>query len=264
MQVRTVKAVTDLGALKGATGPRIVEGADGKTYVVKFAGRDRAAVNELIGQALARSVGLPAPESVFLELTPEFATLVPPVASGSVSPGLHHGSELLPGGMDMNQFARRQLNPGEFLLNPEAIPATVCHDNWVLTGDRDRDDNHLIYPFQGGFRYSMVDFSHSFTGPDWTADSVEQGAYLRLLMPVHPIVAELARGSEPFSSVLDRVEGYSDSDIHEVVSAVPERWGLSGEERSCLENFLEVRRGLVRSVLDRNSFAFPNWQRSTT
>lgn len=260
MKIRSVRAVADLGILKGATGARIVEGADGKTYVMKFAGRDRAAVNELIGQALARSVGLPAPESVFVEVTEQFAAGLPHVASGPVSPGIHHGSELISGAMDMSQFGRRQLNPGELLLNPEALLASVCHDNWVLTKDRDRDDNHLIYPVAGGFRYSMVDFSHCFTGTAWTADSVEQGTFLRVLMPVHPIIAELVRGAGAFSLTLDRIEGCGDSDIHEVVSAVPESWGVSDEERSCLEGFLQVRRGLVRSILDANASVFPNWR----
>jgi hypothetical protein len=105
----------------------------------------------------------------------------------------------------------------------------------------------------------MVDFTHGFTGPSWTADSIEQGSYLRILMPTHPVAAEAVTGFASFRPTLERIEALGDSEIEEVVAAVPRPWGVTEEESLCLINFLELRRGLIRSVLTSNRASFPNW-----
>ena len=231
---------------------------DGKTYLVKFAGPTKAAVNELVGQSLARLVGLPVPESALVEVPESMVDGARDLRSRGIRPGTHHGTEMISGALELGQFLRG--HPGSGLSNEAVLPLTICHDNWILTRDRDRDDNHLVHRLDGGFRYVMVDFSHGFTGPDWTADSIEQGSYLRVLMPVHPTLAWLVVGLSSFEPALKPIEAVSDSQIESIVAAVPAEWGLTEDESSCLSGFLETRRGLLREVLSSSRGRFPNWK----
>ena len=105
MHTKTVRGVRDLGVIKGATGPHIVECDDGKRYVVKFAGKTKVVANEFVGQALARTVGLPVPDSSFVELDSELLVGSRDLALRAVVPGIHLGTELVPDPLDLGQFA---------------------------------------------------------------------------------------------------------------------------------------------------------------
>jgi hypothetical protein len=260
MQNKVVNGLRDLGVTKGATGPHIIECDDGKTYVVKFADGTKTVVNEFVGHALARAVGLPVPAAAFVVLGADLIGGSSDLTYRAVGTGPHVGSELIPDVMDFDQFGRLGQQQAVELSNAGVLPGTLCHDNWVLTRDRDRSDNHLVQALNGEFRYTMVDFTHAFTGPAWTADAIEQGSYLRVLMPMHPFVAVSVAGLASFIPTLEKVEAVGDSEIEEIVSAIPQSWGIAEEERLLLVNFLELRRGLVRGVLTSNRARFPNWR----
>jgi len=260
MHNKVVNGVRDFGVTKGATGPHIIECDDGKKYVVKFADNTKTAVNEFVGHALAQAVGLPVPDAALVVLGADLVGASSDLTYRVVGAGPHIGSELIPDVMDFDQFGRLRQQQVVELSNAGALPGTVCHDNWVLTRDRDRSDNHLVQALNGEFRYAMVDFTHAFTGPAWTADAIEQGSYLRVLMPVHPFVAVSVTGVESVEPTLGKVEAVMDSELEEIVSAIPQSWGMAEEERLLLVNFLELRRGLVRGVLTSNRARFPNWR----
>ncbi len=259
MVTRVVKAVRDVGVFRGATGPHIMECDDGSTYLVKFSGGSRTAVNEHVGQTLAQLVRLPAPRSALVEISAEVIAHSSDLKNRVIAPGLHQGSELVPNASDLSALAGRHKGLDEDLLNWEVLPGTVCLDNWILTEDRDRPENHLVQAVPGGFRYHMVDFSHSFTGPNWTADSLDQGSFVRILVPALPQVAAAVRGTSSLETFLGRIERVTDSAIEEIASGIPAAWNVTGEERVTLIRFLETRRGLLRNVLVSNRERFPSW-----
>ncbi len=259
VQVKAVRAVRDVGINRGATGPHFMECDDGLTYLVKFSKGSRAAVNEHLGHWLAHTAGLPTPPSALVEVSSEMIAHSNDLQNRAIEPGLHQGSEVVANASDLSQILNRQTSLDQELVNSEVLPGTVCLDNWILTQDRDRAENHLLQAVPGGFRYFMVDFTHSFTGPNWTVDSLEQGSFLRVPMPVLPEIAVLVRGPSSFESTLRRIEAVPDSVIEEIVAAIPGEWGITEEERSASASFIELRRGQVRSVLTSNRRAFPNW-----
>ncbi len=257
--LKVVRAVRDVGVNRGASGPHFMECDDGLTYLVKFSGSSRAAVNEFVGQALARAVALPTPNSALVELSAEVIVHSSDLKNRSIQPGLHQGSEVIANSSDLSALEQRKRRLDEELVNAEVLPGTVCMDNWILTEDRDRPENHLIQAVPGGFRYYMVDFTHSFTGPNWTADSLDQGSFERVLVPTEPQVTASIRGLHSLESTLKRIEALGDSRIEETVAAIPGTWSVDTEERDVMVRFLELRRGLLRSVLTSNSSRFPNW-----
>gem|GEM_PF-5877757 len=259
LSLKVVRAVRDIGVNKGATGPHFMECDDGLTYLVKFSGGSRAAVNEFIGQTLARAVALPTPNSALVDLSAEVIAHSSDLRNRAILPGLHQGSEVIANSSDLSELERRHGKLDEELVNVEVLPGTVCLDNWILTEDRDRAENHLIQAVPGGFRYYMVDFTHSFTGPTWTADSLDQGSFVRTLVPTEPQLAASIRGLHSVESTLKRIETVGDSKIEEIIASIPGAWSVSGEEREILVRFIELRRSLLRSVLTSNASRFPNW-----
>jgi hypothetical protein len=254
-----VRGVRDLGVNRGATGSHAILCDDGKTYVVKFAGQAKAAVNEFVGQALAEAAGLPVPIASLVEVSADLVVGSSDMKYRGIAPGLHQGSEIVHDSFDLDVWRERSSHGGTELVNAGVLPGTICHDNWILTSDRDRADNHLVKYVDGGGMYLMVDFTHGFTGPYWTADSLEQASYLRALVPAHPLVADAVTGPASFQPTLKKIEALTDSQIEAVVRAIPRSWGLTDEDGGCLVDFLELRRGLLRSVLTENKSSFPNW-----
>jgi hypothetical protein len=232
---------------------------DGFTYVVKFAGDSRVAVNEYLGQTLAFTLGLPVPRGAFVELGPETVAHSKDLANRAIEPGVHQGSQLVANASDLSGFGGREGGLEEALVNSEALAGTVCLDNWILTSDRDRPENHLVQAVPGGFRYYLVDFTHSFTGPRWTLDTLDEGSFLRVLMPVLPPIAAAVKGQASFESTLRRIESFTDDEIQRAVRSIPTPWKVDEEERVQLGSFLQVRRGILRSVLASNRQSFPSW-----
>jgi hypothetical protein len=74
--IRTITATRYLMPLReGGSLPAIVEGDDGKLYVLKFRGAGqgtKALIAELLAGEIGRALGLPVPEIVFVDLDPAF------------------------------------------------------------------------------------------------------------------------------------------------------------------------------------------------
>jgi hypothetical protein len=80
-QLRTVEATRYVTALReGGSLPGLVEGEDDGLYVAKFRGAGQgpgALVAEVVAGELARTLGLPVPELVALELDPQIGVAEP-------------------------------------------------------------------------------------------------------------------------------------------------------------------------------------------
>jgi hypothetical protein len=104
MSVRTVRATRYVTPLReGGSLPAIVEADDEGLYVLKFRGAGqgpKALIAELVAGELARALGLPVPEIVFVELDPELARTEPdPEIQDLIraSAGLNLALDYLPG-----------------------------------------------------------------------------------------------------------------------------------------------------------------------
>ncbi|HEV2763794.1 MAG TPA: HipA family kinase, partial [Pyrinomonadaceae bacterium] len=104
MNVRTVKATRYVTPLReGGSLPAVVEADDDGLYVLKFRGAGqgpKALIAELVGGELARALGLPVPEIVFVELDAELARTEPdPEIQDLIraSAGLNLALDYLPG-----------------------------------------------------------------------------------------------------------------------------------------------------------------------
>ncbi len=135
MSLRTVMATRYVTPLReGGSLPAIVEADDDGTYVLKFRGAgqgQKALIAELVVGELARAVGLPVPEIVFIELDPDLARTEPdPEIQDLIraSAGLNLALDYLPGSITFDPIAEQP--------NAELASAIVWFDAYMTNIDR--------------------------------------------------------------------------------------------------------------------------------
>jgi hypothetical protein len=104
--LRTTTATRYVTPLReGGSLPAIIEADDDGLYVIKFRGAGqglKALIAELVGGEIARALGLPVPEIVFMELDPTLGRSEPDVeiqALIKASAGLNLALDYLPGAL---------------------------------------------------------------------------------------------------------------------------------------------------------------------
>jgi hypothetical protein len=145
MRLRTVKATRYVTPLReGGSLPAIVEADDDGLYVLKFRGAGqgpKALIAELLAGELARALGLPVPEIVFVELGAELARTEPdPEIQDLIraSAGLNLALDYLPGSITFDPAADK--------VEGELASSIVWFDALVANVDRTpRNTNMLVW-----------------------------------------------------------------------------------------------------------------------
>lgn len=145
MSIRTVTATRYVTPLReGGSLPAIVEADDDGMYVLKFRGAGqgpKALIAELAAGELARTIGLPVPEIVFIDLDPELARTEPDPeiqALIKASAGLNLGLDYLPGAATFDPVVET--------VDPNLASSIVWFDAYVTNLDRTpRNANMLMW-----------------------------------------------------------------------------------------------------------------------
>ena len=130
---------------EGGSLPAIVEADDLGTYVLKFRGAgqgQRALIAELVAGEIARAIGLPVPEIVFMDLDPALARSEPDGEIRALvlaSAGLNLGLDYLPGALTYDPLVART-------IDADLASRIVWFDAYVSNVDRTvRNTNMLIW-----------------------------------------------------------------------------------------------------------------------
>jgi hypothetical protein len=145
MTLRTVRATRYVTPLReGGSLPAIVEADDDGLYVLKFRGAGqgpKALIAELVAGELARALGLPVPEIVFVELDAELARTEPdPEIQDLIraSAGLNLALDYLPGSITFD--------PVVDSFDGALASRVVWFDAYVTNVDRTpRNTNMLVW-----------------------------------------------------------------------------------------------------------------------
>jgi hypothetical protein len=244
--VRTVRATRYVTPLReGGSLPAIIEADDSGTYVLKFRGAGqgiKALVAELIAGEIARSLGLPVPELVLVELDPLLARSEPdPEIQALIraSAGLNLALDYLPGSLGFDPL---------LIPPPDAKLASqiVWFDAFVTNVDRTpRNPNMLLWHRQlylidhGAALY----FHHGWDGNLTRAASpfaaIRQHVLLPLASEIEAADAALAPRLTP-------------EVLAHIVSLVPEEWLADGAPREAYTAYflrrLEAPRAFVEEA----------------
>ena len=264
--------------MRGGAQSHLIEGEDGRFYVVKFQNNPqhrRTLANEWIASRVLNYLEIATPpidivyfSDQFLMDNPEvhmqFGTKRVPVEAGR-----HFGSRF-PG--DPASVAVYDFVPDTLLLTVENLSeflGILAFDIWTGNADarqsifvrtRLRDlkrfsDEHSL---RQGFVALMVDHGLIFNGRHWDYPAPTQGLYFR------PVIYQGVRGLIDFEPWLDRLLHFPPSLFADVRQSIPPEW-IHGDEDALDRLFdkLILRRKNVPNLLKRCSEdrpgLFPNW-----
>ena len=244
--LRTVTATRYVTPLReGGSLPAIIEADDLGTYVLKFRGAGqgrKALIAELVSGEIARVLGLPVPEVVFVRVHPDLGRAEPDPEIQDLlraSPGLNLALDYLPGSLGFDPLVEP---PG-----PDLASRILWFDALVQNVDRTpRNTNLLVWHRKlwlidhGASLY----FHHNWPG----GGGPSLGA-----LGQRPFVAAREHVLLPFASALSEADaalapGLTAGVLEGIVAMIPDEWlaaeaGFDGPEavRSAYVTYLTSR-----------------------
>jgi hypothetical protein len=247
MNLRTITATRYVTPLReGGSLPAIVEADDDGLYVLKFRGAGqgpKALIAELIAGELARAIGLPVPEIVFVELDAALARTEPdPEIQDLIkaSAGLNLALDYLPGSVTFDPLVDKP--------DPELASAVVWFDAFTTNVDRTaRNTNILVWHH----KLWLIDHGAAlYFHHDWTN-------YLERSRNSFPLIKEHVL--LPFASALQESdkalsEKVTPNLVQEILNLIPDEWltthpqfGEGHEQRDAYAQYLLTRLALPRA-----------------
>jgi hypothetical protein len=232
--IRTVAATRYVTPLReGGSMPGLVEADDDGLYVLKFRGAGQGAkalVAELVAGELARAIGLPVPEIVFVELDPELGRAEPDPEIQELiakSAGRNVGLDFLPGSLTYTPAA----DPPPA---PELAAAVVWLDALTTNVDRTPRNPNLLC-WHG--RLWLIDHGaalyrqHAWEDPPTEATKPFPAIRDHVLLPAAGSIAEADTRLAP---LLDRAR------LEAVLALAPGPW-LAPASRTAYVDYLARR-----------------------
>jgi hypothetical protein len=241
MSLRTVTATRYVTPLReGGSLPAIIEADDDGMYVLKFRGAGqgpKALIAELVAGELARAIGLPVPELVFVELDAELARTEPdPEIQDLIraSAGLNLALDYLPGSVMFDPVAERP--------EVELASAIVWFDAYVTNVDRTARNTNMLMWHR---RLWLIDHGAAlYFHHRWDNYRVRSRDPFPLIKD-HVLLSFASALTEADAKLSVRL---TSALIDEVVKLIPDAWLLSDAPFSSSE---QHRAAYVEYLLDR-------------
>jgi hypothetical protein len=215
--LRTVNATRYVTPLReGGSLPAIVEADDQGMYVLKFRGAGqgpKALIAELVAGGIARALGLPVPEIVFVELDAELARTEPdPEIQDLIkaSSGLNLALDYLPGAVTFDPVVEP--------VDAELASKIVWFDAYVTNVDRTPRNANLLVWHQ---KLWLIDhgaalyFHHAWD--DWLARAAVPFALIR----DHVLLPRAEKLAEVDAALASRLD---ERTIDGIVEEIPAAW----------------------------------------
>jgi hypothetical protein len=236
--LRTVSVTRYVTPLReGGSLPAIVEADDDGLYVLKFRGAGQgplALVAELLAGELARALGLPVPELVFVELDADLARTEPDPEIQELiraSAGLNLALDYLPGSVGFDPVADR--------LDAALASEVVWFDAFTSNVDRTARNTNLLMWHR---RLWLIDhgaclyFHHGTPAAGFGARVDDPFSRIK----EHVLLARASAIAAADSRLASRL---TDAVIDDVVALVPDDWlgDEPGAQRAAYADYLRAR-----------------------
>ncbi|GCE26884.1 hypothetical protein KDA_23680 [Dictyobacter alpinus] len=216
--LRTITATRYVTPLReGGSLPAIVEADDDGLYVLKFRGAGqglKALIAELVAGEIARSLGLPVPEIVFMELDPVLGRMEPDFEIQELlkaSAGLNLALDFLPGALTFDALDARELDP---LL----ASAILWFDAFVTNVDRTPRNTNMLWWHQ---RLMLIDHGASLYFHHVNSDYMARSRIPFTSIKSHvllPVASMLPEADQRLRARL------TTEDMTNIINAIPESW----------------------------------------
>lgn len=233
--LRTLTATRYVTPLReGGSLPAIVEADDDGMYVLKFRGAGqglKALIAEVIVGELARALGLPVPEIVFLELDGVLGRSEPDFeiqALVKASEGLNLGLDYLPGSVAFGPTDVARVDP----LQASQI---AWLDAYTCNVDRTPRNTNMLYWHR---RLTLIDHGSALYFHHATGDYLARSRDPFKLIKNHvllPAAGQLTEADRAGKSIL------TPEVLETVVNEVPESWLDQEGQRAAYLAYLQAR-----------------------
>ena len=216
--LRTVGAARFVVALReGGSLPGVIEGDDGRLWVAKFRGAGQGAgalIAEIVAGELARTLALPMPELVVLELPPKFGiTDGDPEVNDllAASAGANVGMAFLPQALGYDPAAR-------IAIEPARAARIVAFDILVANVDRTFRNPNLLW--SGGALWLIDHGAALYWQHGWQGGVAGAATPLPRLAEhvLLPLAGDLAAAATWLAGAAD------DDALTAALAAVPDAW----------------------------------------
>jgi hypothetical protein len=217
MDLRTVNATRYVTPLReGGSLPAIVEADDDGLYVLKFRGAGqgpKALIAELISGEIARALGLPVPEIVFVELDTVLARTEPdPEIQDLIkaSAGLNLALDYLPGSITFDPLIKR--------VDEELASSIVWFDAYTTNVDRTPKNTNMLVWHDNLY---LIDHNASLYFHHARTDYPERSRSPFQQIKEHVLLPFAGRLNEADEALSRRL---TPQIIQDVVGLVPDSW----------------------------------------
>jgi hypothetical protein len=222
--LRTITATRYVTPLReGGSLPAIVEADDDGLYVLKFRGAGqglKALIAELVAGEIARSLGLPVPEIVFIELDPVLGRSEPDFEIQNLikaSAGLNLALDFLPGALAFDALDAHSLEP---LL----ASSIVWFDAYVTNVDRTPRNTNMLWWHR---RLMLIDHGASLYFHHVNANYMERSQLPFSAIRNHvllPAASALSEVDQALKMLLTATM------LQNIMNLVPDAWLMNGAD----------------------------------
>ena len=266
-----LRALEFVRRMHGASQPSLMRCEDGGNYVVKFRNNPqhvRVLANEMLASRMARLLGLPVPDPVFIDVPPELVATNPMLEFQSgrgreaCLPGVQFGSKF-PGSPECTLVV--DFLPDRLLRRVTSVDkifaGALVFDKWTCNCDGRQAIFHRSTDREGSaWAAALIDQGFCFNDGEWNfPDSPIRSLYPRRL------VYEKVRGLQSFEPYLSRLENLEVSEIEECARGIPEDWCGGSPEllARLMERLFERRRRVRQALIDAKNCSLapiPHWR----
>ena len=213
----------------------------------------RLLINEFIGYSLADALSVAHPPGGLAQidaaLLPHGGKLelpeTPSFDPSTFEAGLHFYSQYLSPVDRVTPDDLRNFNAP----NMDTFAGVVVLD--LLLGNYDRSPgnmNVLLHREGSAQRLKVIDFGHAFGGGEiWGIGNLRDTDLPTLSKPLpyadvlEPYLTALSRPEQSFASLIERLVTIKRDDLNAIITAIPNDWYMTQEERDALLNYLSRR-----------------------
>lgn len=216
--LRTITATRYVTPLReGGSLPAIVEADDDGLYVLKFRGAGqglKALIAELVAGEIARALGLPVPEIVFMELDPVLGRSEPDFEIQNLlkaSAGLNLALDFLPGSLAFDALDAP-------LLEPLLASSIVWFDAYVTNVDRTPRNTNMLWWHR---RLMLIDHGASLYFHHVNANYMERSQLPFAAIRNHvllPVASALPEVDQTLKALL------TGTTLQNIMNLVPDAW----------------------------------------